>query len=135
MLTQRNTPRVKLKILYCQKYFLPLFSLNLSRPKFPFKDHVLFFFTSGFSSCSVKRMCWVKHCSPPADAFFHIPLHLFLLVHFQCTISISHLRTLPFLPCSIQTSSFSLFCHVFYFLYFFFSSFLSSLLQLSPFPS
>lgn len=70
--------------------------------------------------------------------FSHIPLALFLLVHFQCALSISHLRSLPpissFLPCSIQTSSFYLFCHVFYFLYSFFSSFPSSLLQL-PFPS
>lgn len=94
----------KIKNIICQKYFLPLFSLNFSRPKTPLRDYVPSFITSGFSSCSVKRM-WVKHYSPPADAFFHIPLALFLLVHFQCALSISHLRTLPpippFLPCSI----------------------------------
>lgn len=129
----------KIKNIICQKYFLPLFFLNFSRPKTPLTDYVVFFITSVFSSCSVKRMCWVKHYSPPAGAFFHIPLALFLLVHFQCALSISHLRTLPpispFLPCSIQISSLSLFCHVFYFLFSFCSSFPSSLLHLLPFPS
>lgn len=127
--------KAKIKNIIRQKYFLSLFSLNCSRPKTTLRDYVLSFITSGFSSCSVKRVCWVKHYSPPADAFFHIHLDLFLLVHFQSALSISHLRTLlpvsPFLSCSIQTSPFSLFCHVFYFLL----SLALSLLQLSPFPS
>lgn len=96
MLTQRNTPRVRLKILYVRNTFCPSFPLTSKRrPKTPLTDYVVFFITSVFSSCSVKRMCWTEHYSPPADAFFHIPLALFLLVHFQCALSISHLRTLP----------------------------------------
>lgn len=56
-----------------------------------------------------------------------IPLAVFLLVHFPCAFNISHLSPLPsiclFPPYSIQTSLFSLFCHVFYFLFSFFCSF------------
>ena len=47
------------------------------------------------------------------------PLALFLLVRFQYAFNTSHLKPLPsislFPPYSIQTSSLSLFCHVFYF--------------------
>lgn len=51
------------------------------------------------------------------------PLALFLLVHFQCALTTSHLRPLPsispFPPYSIQTSMFSLFCPVFFLFSFF----------------